>query len=481
MSIIECSASEHIEQIKQPRVVYINPKTLEVEPFDDGGRDVGALDPVENISPWLVETVVSSMTLFMSGTPKEEAFSIPGIEARCFMDGIRGLNDNSIINAVKLFGLIDDRGESVGSIDPDEVTIQNVKTMVERSFRFLNGPSGSFWGLETSEVCPTKDDIYQLIMRCLTELPTEFRSARSARSRQCYLGIYNPRLNEVYLTRVDAIPDDVITEVEKGVLNYSARTTGCSVTRRLKQIKQPRGGYINPRTLEVVSLGDGIDALNSEENVSPGLIGIAVDYLTRFMLGTPVEEAFEISMLGARLIGEDNEVWFLMEDVKGLDDESIISAVKLSGFDVCLRAGPMHYRSFEGINPDEATIQNVRTMVERALHFFDEYGPMVLNGFTFEGGYTDIVSSGDGDFTTVDTLWDFKVSKARPTKNHTLQLLMYWRMGLRSIHAEFQNVKYLGIYNPRLNEVYRISVDDIPRDVITEVDRDVIGYPVHQL
>lgn len=460
-------------RIKQPRVGYIDPKTLQVIP-PEGGRDVDMLDPVENISPWLVEMVVSSMTLFMLGTSKEEAFSIPGIEVRCFMDGIRGLDDDSIINAVKLFGLIDDRGESVESINPDEVTIQNVKMMVARSFLFLNGPSGSFWGLETSEVCPTKDDIRRLLRRCCTEFRTEFRSAHS---QQCYLGIYNPRLNEVYRISVDAIPDDMIAEAENAAIDYSEGITGCSVTQRIKRIKQPRGGYINPRMLEVVSLGDGIDALNPEENVSPGLIGLSVDYLTRFILGTPAEEAFRVSLAGSHLVGEGIEAEFLMEDVKGLDDESIISAVKLSGFDVCLRAGPMHYRSFEGINPDEATIQNVRTMVERALHFFDEYGPMVLNGFTFEGGYTDTVSSGDGDFTTADILWDFKVSKARPTKNHTLQLLMYWRMGLHSVHTEFQDIRYLGIYNPRLNEVYRISVDDIPDDVIVEVERDVIGYP----
>ena len=242
----------------------------------------------------------------------------------------------------------------------------------------------------------------------------------------------------------------------------------CSVTRRIKQIKQPRGGYINPRTLEVVSLGEGADALNPEENVSPGLIGSAVDYMTRFMLGESVDIAFEISMFGAQFIGEGTKSWDLMDDIEGLDDRSIINAVKLAGFDVCLRAGVMHYQPVEGINPDESTIQNVRTMVGRALHFFDEYGPMVLNGFTFEGGYTDTVSSGDGDFTTADTLWDFKVSKSRPTKNHTLQLLMYWRMGLHSTHTEFQNIRYLGIYNPRLNEVYRISV--------AEVERDVIGY-----
>lgn len=266
-----------------------------------------------------------------------------------------------------------------------------------------------------------------------------------------------------------------------GGIMEDKRSPGYSVTQRIKQINQPRGGYINPRTLEVVSLGEGADALNPGETVSPGLIGSAVDYLTRFMLGDPVKEAFAISMLGARRIGMHSKASRLMAGIEGLDDRSIINAVKLSGFDVCFRSNPGNYRSVEGINPDEPTIQNVRAMVERSLRFFNEYGPVVFGGFTFEGGYTDTVSSGDGDFMTADTLWDFKVSKARPTKNHTLQLLMYWRMGLCSIHTEFQNIRYLGIYNPRLNEVYRISVDDILRDVITEVDRDVIGYPVHRL
>lgn len=99
----------------------------------------------------------------------------------------------------------------------------------------------------------------------------------------------------------------------------------------------------------------------------------------------------------------------------------------------------------------------------------------MLDGFTFEGGYTDVVSSGDGDFTTSDTLWDFKVSKAKPKKEHTLQLLMYWRMGLHSIHSEFKDIQYLGIYNPQLNVVYRISVNKIPVNVIEEVEHDVIG------
>lgn len=49
-------------------------------------------------------------------------------------------------------------------------------------------------------------------------------------------------------------------------------------------------------------------------------------------------------------------------------------------------------------------------------------------------------------------------------------------MGLYSIHSEFQNVKYLGIYNPRMNKVFRIAIADIPQDVIDEVETEVIGY-----
>ena len=87
-----------------------------------------------------------------------------------------------------------------------------------------------------------------------------------------------------------------------------------------------------------------------------------------------------------------------------------------------------------------------------------------------------MIASGDGDFITHDTLWDFKVSKNPPTSKHTLQILIYWRMGLHSVHPEYKAIKYLGIYNPRLNMVYRVDVDSITEETIRSVDKDVIGY-----
>ena len=105
-----------------------------------------------------------------------------------------------------------------------------------------------------------------------------------------------------------------------------------------------------------------------------------------------------------------------------------------------------------------------------------KYGPIVKDGFTFEGGYTEIVTAGDGDFLTADTLWDFKVSNKPPTNVHTLQILMYYIMGQHSIHKEFRNIKKLGFFNPRLNEAYTLEVSSISPDIISDVSSNVIGY-----
>lgn len=88
-----------------------------------------------------------------------------------------------------------------------------------------------------------------------------------------------------------------------------------------------------------------------------------------------------------------------------------------------------------------------------------------------------MVSTGDGDFTTADTLWDFKVSVKPPTSKHTLQVCMYWLLGLHSIHADiYRAIDKLGFFNPRLGTVYTISVSDIPDEVLHEIEMDVICY-----
>src|SRR5699024_7560336 len=79
---------------------------------------------------------------------------------------------------------------------------------------------------------------------------------------------------EAMLTR-----EDVIEKLKNGELtpqDIAANGWMCSVTQRIGKIKQPRGGYLKPKEFEQTVLdGGGIDDLYPEENVSPGLVGLA--------------------------------------------------------------------------------------------------------------------------------------------------------------------------------------------------------------
>lgn len=258
-----------------------------------------------------------------------------------------------------------------------------------------------------------------------------------------------------------------------------------SVTQRIKEIKQPRGGYIKPSQFKITKIDDG-KILNEQENVHASVIGLTVDYLTRFVMGADVLEAFKISCKGAE-VAENvfkqkstlKTAQKLLEGIKGIDNNSVINACKLVTYDAWYRnpMGAMLAKGVEETNPDFGTIENIKIMVERSIKFWEEFGPIIQDGFTFEpNGYTDTVSTGDGDYLTVDTLWDFKVSKSKPNNKHTLQLLMYWIMGQHSGQKVYKYITRLGIFNPRLNVVYTLNLADIDTEIIKEIERDVICY-----
>ena len=115
-------------------------------------------------------------------------------------------------------------------------------------------------------------------------------------------------------------------------------------------------------------------------------------------------------------------------------------------------------------------------MVNRSIAFLQQCSPITKCGFNMEGGYTTLVSSGDGDYLTRDTLIDLKVKRGRICARDTLQILMYYLMGLHSIHKEFQSIKKLSLFNPRSNTEYWVNVNSIPQSVTDEVNNIVIGY-----
>lgn len=215
-----------------------------------------------------------------------------------------------------------------------------------------------------------------------------------------------------------------------------------SVTQRIKQITQPVGGHLKPSELKCDIIMDN-NILHTKENISPSIVGLVVDYLTRFMLEGSARSAFDISLTGARcavaygnIKSAYSEAESLIDNVIGLDDISIASACKLASFDVWFRntaAALAGRKESSNFVPDANTADNIKILVERNLHFFELLGPVTKFGFSFElFGYTSTVNTGDGDYLTEKGLWDIKVSKFAPNANNTLQILMYWIMGKHS-------------------------------------------------
>ena len=254
------------------------------------------------------------------------------------------------------------------------------------------------------------------------------------------------------------------------------RVQGMPVSRRARTYSQPLGGFINPRSMTRIQFDDGIQL--GPEEIDASIVGTAVDYLTRLMLGTPAEEAFEISIAGSIMARCFDEVFDLVTlYINGLDNESIVAACTVVMFDSYARAGRAPSTNPFDLEVDADTCENIRTMVRRGLAFFKEYGPVTEHGPRFPGGYTDTVPQGDGDFLTEDTIWDFKVSKNIPTAQHTLQLAMYYLMGKHSTNEHFETIEKIGIFNPRLNAAFVLDMSNVPENTIKTIEKDVIGYP----
>lgn len=249
---------------------------------------------------------------------------------------------------------------------------------------------------------------------------------------------------------------------------------GVSVTRRVREICQPPGGYINPDQMKESVFDDG--QVLGEENIAPYIVGLAVDYLFRFMDGNSVEEAFHISILGAKRLGRFDEVKPILAAITGLDDDSITNACRMCLFDGYVRAGKAPKIKPSDLQPDSQTCHNIRVFVNRTLEFFKTNGPVVDRAPTFFGGYTTTINSGDGDYITKDTFWDMKVSKNPINRDQTLQVAIYFLMGKHSMWPWFDTLRYIGIFNPRLNKSYVFDMKTLPESVLKEIETDVIGY-----
>ena len=94
------------------------------------------------------------------------------------------------------------------------------------------------------------------------------------------------------------------------------------------------------------------NVLAEAENINSSIVGLAVDYLTRFVMGAPAERAFAFSLAGAKFAeihGQKKafkEANKYLKNIRGIDKKSIINACKIVTFDVWFRSRLWRWRLF---------------------------------------------------------------------------------------------------------------------------------------
>lgn len=194
-------------------------------------------------------------------------------------------------------------------------------------------------------------------------------------------------------TGMDLRPAAVLEADAARMDELRRRRDSMAVTTRIRMVDQPPEGLLPLSLFGRTPLPDRT-ALHPRtmETVAPDLAGLYVDYMTRIAMGAPKRVAFRIPLLGARLVGQGEYAESLLSRMVDFAFPSARAACLLLDFDAASRRGPQYWRPRRMV-PDAATYFNLTRMVARSRVFLDEYGPVVWEGFDFEGGYTDRIYS----------------------------------------------------------------------------------------
>lgn len=273
-----------------------------------------------------------------------------------------------------------------------------------------------------------------------------------------------------------------------------------SVTARIKEVKQPFGGYIQNKLFMSKQFNDNKEVKPLSSKYYSTVQGTMVDNLVRIACRFNRLEVFKLSIGGAMLVDKAmmgfipnysgvravNSAHKLVNGITGLDDDSLHCAFRLVELEGCHRnldnvLNIDVYSLLEPCNYSEFSVMadNVRAMVDRTVKFIGSFGNAPkFSGLTFEGGYTSTVNSGDCDYVIGDTLVDLKCSISKYMRSDwSLQLVMYYIMGLHSKNSEiFENVKKLCIFNAVYNKSYTLDISKIDDKTMYIISKFVLGY-----
>jgi len=261
---------------------------------------------------------------------------------------------------------------------------------------------------------------------------------------------------------------------------------------------QPHGGFIPPKDMTVELLDDDprdqyerlVDMSCKMGSLRPQTLGLVFDYLLRteiaLMAGADLAEAifnaFKVSFMGADLAHKYDEAEELalklaeLYQKKKRDRKKIAQvASELVVFDAVFRAG-YYNPDAEAPKVSDGDKNALDLMLGATECYLLEKQQLTSLGFGFTAIGAENVAPSDGDLLTKDSVIDIKCSVNEPTSKHTLQLLLYYILGLHEQPDTFKPLKYVKILNPRLGRIYSYEIAKVDVENLKHIESEIMGY-----
>lgn len=223
---------------------------------------------------------------------------------------------------------------------------------------------------------------------------------------------------------------------------------------------QPQGGYIPKTSLYISYLSEGNESLKELKEIDPFVLKECVLHLLEFYITNDKNKAFFVSLEGAKKIDskEKTDVYSLATEYlscidKSIDEDSIISACKLSYFDKMIYSSNYDAENQDWLkyNPSEEVIEGIQIILDRIIGVQNNIGKITLINGQFGKAYNKNISEGTIDICTKTTgcILDLTLRDVENcTPQETLKMELYKIMMEKSGISLYDGVEDICIYNP---------------------------------
>lgn len=233
---------------------------------------------------------------------------------------------------------------------------------------------------------------------------------------------------------------------------------GMSLSEIANKIPQPRGGYLPRLEFDEELIGNE-EIPGRSESIKAVNMSHTIEAMVKYILTKDVVNSFELYNDVRSLITES-----AFSKLKGMlkqdtSDSSIIAAVKLSSLALTSKTSVSDNYSFKNVNPNKVTRDHIRTMVERSNNILNKYSDKDHIKIDINSGHL-VTKMADKKI-----LWSMRVISGDINKNHTMSILLNWRMS-----ANPDSFTHLGIFNPRKGIAYIYDLSKLDSRFIEYLD-----------